>query len=298
MEGLEALVAEDIQRVERLASAFWPGPMTLIFRASSACPSLLVSESGRIGVRVPDHDELRGVIRALEAPLASTSANISGQKPFLTSEDLSRGMPGVDLVYPGRARGRRASTALDLSSGIPNILRKGGLSMASIESALEEEVGLTDDLPLNVLLICTGNTCRSTMAEWLMRARLPEDIRHRVDVRSAGTHAPEGSGLSPDVGLVLEEIGVDAQGFRCHELTREHIVWADVILGMEEQHVRAARNLGGGEKARLYGGSGYGAIQDPYGGPLDGYRETRDFLAQILDESWIPYIARKFKRTP
>src|SRR3989304_599722 len=95
----------------------------------------------------------------------------------------------------------------------------------------------------NVLLVCTGNTCRSAMAEGLLKRMLGESSLENVEVRSAGGLASGGSPASEGAVNVCSEIGVDLSRHRNSALTQQLVSWADVILCMEHYHAHAVSDL-------------------------------------------------------
>ncbi len=114
----------------RLARAFWPGPLTLVLPARPELPPVLLAGGTTVGVRIPDHDWLRELIRRLGHPLAATSANLSDRPPARTAEDVLEQLGGrIPLVIDdGPAREGEASTVVDCTGEVPRILRPGPLS--------------------------------------------------------------------------------------------------------------------------------------------------------------------------
>ncbi len=101
---------------------------------------------------------------------------------------------------------------------------------------------MTDEV-FRVLHVCTGNICRSPMAERLMRAGLARRLGPEADrfvVESAGTWGHTGSPMEPYAFSTLGEYGVDGQDFRARELVAEHVAGADLVLGATREHRAAA----------------------------------------------------------
>jgi tRNA threonylcarbamoyl adenosine modification protein (Sua5/YciO/YrdC/YwlC family) len=121
----------------RLADAFWPGPLTL---AVPKRPDVLhvVSAYPTIGLRVPDHDGARAVIRAAGGALAVTSANRSDAPNSLTAQEAADALgEAVSLVLDGgRCPGGQPSTVVDLSGDALRVVRQGPLSEADLRKAL------------------------------------------------------------------------------------------------------------------------------------------------------------------
>lgn len=126
---------EEVKRIAReiptvfwsLAEEFWPGPLTLVLKASPVLPPELLGHSQAIGVRLPAVPWLRELVKEAGFPLTATSANISGQKEidhFERIKDIFWGK--VDLIVDGgKTPGTRPSTVLDMTGEKPRILREG-----------------------------------------------------------------------------------------------------------------------------------------------------------------------------
>ncbi len=278
-----------------LARQFWPGPLTLVLPSTKDTPPGLVRE-GTVGIRVPDHPELRQLLAAMgPIPVASTSANPSGQPPVHTPHEVRDALgEAVDLVVEEPAGGQSPSTVVDLTGNEPVVLRKGAVPILALEDALGREVRLASDQTFHVLYLCTGNTCRSPMAEWITRHHLSPRIRSHVGIQSAGTAAFEGNPIHPDAARALEEIGIRVHAHRAQRLTQSLVAWADVIYGMEQMHVEAVRALGAGAKARLFGEKTVGEVPDPIGQGFMFYRMVRDALLRTIREVILPYLERKW----
>ncbi|HEU5171205.1 MAG TPA: low molecular weight protein arginine phosphatase [Gemmatimonadales bacterium] len=140
---------------------------------------------------------------------------------------------------------------------------------------------------MHILLVCTGNTCRSPVAEALLRAAL--STRSSLSVASAGTGAWEGAPVSEGAYLVGLEHGLDLSGHRARMLTRDLVAAADLVLTMSRHHAARVADLGGGDRVHLLGefagrAGPEGEVSDPFGGDLDDYRRTYAELEELAGE--------------
>jgi protein-tyrosine-phosphatase len=138
-----------------------------------------------------------------------------------------------------------------------------------------------------VVLVCTGNICRSPLAEALLRAALHERGVADVAVSSAGTGAWDGAPASEGAYLVGLERGLDLSGHRARLLTREVVDQADLILTMARHHRARVQELGGEGRVHVLGeyagrSPDEGEVSDPFGGDLDVYRQTCVELEQLV----------------
>jgi L-threonylcarbamoyladenylate synthase len=134
-----ALVARDLPPAAlRIAERFWPGPLTLVVPKHERVPDEVTAGGDTVAVRVPAHDLARALIRAAGAPLATTSANLSGRVNPVTAQEAAAQLVGrVSFVLDGgRCPGGIPSTLLDLTQAQPRILRQGPIGLEQILEAL------------------------------------------------------------------------------------------------------------------------------------------------------------------
>jgi L-threonylcarbamoyladenylate synthase len=123
-----------------LAEEFWPGPLTLVLKASSRLPEEILGPEGSVGIRLPALPWLRGLISKAAFPITGTSANISGEKEIETPGEVIASFSGkVDLIVDGgRTEGGLSSTVVDLTSPDPVILREGAVPRSILDGYLQE----------------------------------------------------------------------------------------------------------------------------------------------------------------
>jgi L-threonylcarbamoyladenylate synthase len=129
------LVARDLTpSALALAEHFWPGPLTLVVRRSTRLPYSVTAGSDTVAVRVPDHPVALSLIRAAGAPLATTSANLSGQAAGATAAEVAAQLAGrIALILDGGAcPGGVPSTIADVTGDEIVILRKGPLDIGRL----------------------------------------------------------------------------------------------------------------------------------------------------------------------
>ncbi len=132
-------VGTDIPAVaRRLADRFWPGPLTILVPKRLDLPEA-VSATSTVGVRVPDHEVARALLRAA-GPMAVTSANISGAQSPVTTREVYEQLGGrIPLILDGgRTPGGVPSTLVDCTTSELRVLREGPISLDALRSALDK----------------------------------------------------------------------------------------------------------------------------------------------------------------
>ena len=132
-----SLVAEGITETAwLLAERFWPGGLTLVLPKKANVPDVVSAGGSTVAVRVPDHPAPLALIAALGAPLAATSANLSGRPSPVTAQEVEAELGGrIELVLDGgRCPGGVPSTVLDLTTEPPTILRAGAIGVEEIRA--------------------------------------------------------------------------------------------------------------------------------------------------------------------
>ena len=137
----ESEVDRFIQQAEffkLVARKHWPAPLTLIGVSRPEVPSALTANTHSLGVRLPDEDNLRALVRACGGALTATSANVSGQPPARTAKEVENYFPaGIDLIIDGgEVTATEASTVLDVSSSEVRLVREGAVSREDLKEFL------------------------------------------------------------------------------------------------------------------------------------------------------------------
>ncbi|MDR9450121.1 MAG: low molecular weight protein arginine phosphatase [Acidimicrobiia bacterium] len=141
-------------------------------------------------------------------------------------------------------------------------------------------------LPATILFVCTGNICRSPLAEAVARRalvewfRVPDLSEIGLHTASAGTLAVEGRPATPEMRQVAGEIGLDLSTHRSSQLSPQAIADASLILAMEAHHLHWLRSHRAEAPAGLLGASD---IDDPYGLGLPEYRRARQEITAAVE---------------
>jgi protein-tyrosine phosphatase len=233
-----------------------------------------IAPTGFVGLRVPAHDLIIESMQFLPGPLALTSANLSGQPDAIYGKEVIQNLGDrLGLILDeGKCRYGQPSTVIKVEDNKATMLRVGVVS-EGVLSRLSSFI---------VLFVCTGNTCRSPMAEVLMQKHLADRLgcppdqldKHGVIVASAGLAAYPGGRAAAEAVATLEEKGLDLTGHVSQPLSDRLVEHADLILTMTAGHREAVIARWPTVRERVANLSLSGQdIADPIGGSEEIYRQ-------------------------
>ncbi len=142
-EDIGPLVETVSPACEWLMSSMWPGPLTIVMPAVDKLPVELTAGTGTIGVRLPNDENVRLLVRACGGRLTATSANPSHIEPAKSASDVDSYFPeGIDLIVDGGVvTATKPSTVIDMAGVSPRLIREGAVSRSALEDVLGIELG-------------------------------------------------------------------------------------------------------------------------------------------------------------
>ncbi len=280
---VERLGKDIPQEAWKVIDKFWPGPLTIILFATKLVPETIRGKNLTVGLRMPDNKIALALIDSSKTPIACSSANISGDKEPTISQKIMANLKGkIDLIIDGgKTKIGITSTVLDLTGKTPTIIRQGAINSKELLDVVNSK---------SILFVCTGNTCRSFMAEKLL-SKMVKEANLLDEVNSAGTSAINKGAVSSLALETLKKEGIEPDKAFSTSLTEKMIRKADLILVMEGYHKQRVLDILplANEKTFLlteYAGLGEKDILDPVGGSREGYEtcliEIKKCLSQTI----------------
>jgi len=263
----------------KLIDYCWPGPLTVVVPGNE--------EGQTIGVRMPNNSIALSLVQEAQCTIAAPSANIEGNPPPKTCKDALKDLDGLveAAIDGGTAYYGRASSVVDFTQPKPKVLREGAITQDDVDRITGTKT---------VLFICTGNSCRSVMAEYLLRKDLSN--RDNVEVISAGTSVFIRSSASAETISVLGREGVDATRHVAQPLTTILLKKSDLIFVMTKVHRQQVLERVPSVEKRIYLLREFASIDalegdhldvpDPMGRPAEAYEECmltiKDTMSKIV----------------
>jgi len=267
----------------KIIEFFIPGPLTVILKKKPRV--MLPLTTDKVGIRIPQHDFVLRLLSLYQKPLAVTSANISGEPPLTSPYDIVEHFTEVSIVVDGGVVYSLPSTVLDLTKTPPLVMRKGAVPILAIEKVYGRKVKLAGPLKFNVLFVCSGNTCRSPMAQGIFRTLI--NSRY-CEAQSAGTIAMAGLQAAHYARQAVKEYGASIDRHRTKYLDRELLDWADLILVMEYKHYEAVLEINSDAVVKTFllreyrHKTKYTEVPDPVGRDLAAYQQAAAFMYPTL----------------
>jgi len=280
-------------KARKLMQNAWPGPLTIVFeldeqdlqkQQSSLHRQVFESlyKDGSIGVRCPDNPIASILLRLSHNPVAAPSANVTGLDPATEPEQVLAQFEGrIDLLLDaGPCKYKKSSTVAKLGKTRLEILRTGVYSQDELEALST----------IKFLFVCTGNTCRSPMAEGMFRKYLAEKLQCEFDqldrmgykVSSAGIMNMGAAPASAEAIIACEDRRIDIKAHKSNILSPQLIEESDFIFAMEQIHcdrVKAMRPAATNKCTLLAENE---EIPDPIGQSQEFFNNCADLIEKAV----------------
>jgi protein-tyrosine phosphatase len=282
-------------KAQKLIQNAWPGPLTIVFELDQndideqyknleeeVFRNLYKNSS--IGIRCPHNPIASMLLQQTNCPVVAPSANITGQPPAINGGQVLEQLSGrIDLLLDaGPCNYKKSSTVVKIGKKKLELLRSGFYSMEELETRST----------IKFLFVCTGNTCRSPMAEGIFRKYLAEKLQCNVDdldkmgykVNSAGIIGSSGYPASAEAVTACADMGVDIKAHRNKALSKELIEESDIIFAMEQIHRDRVIALDRKAAKRCLLLAGDTGIPDPIGHPQRFYNNCAKLIERFVQK--------------
>jgi len=282
-------------KAKKLIRNAWPGPLTIVFELDRKDIGILrynldgevlksLYKDNSIGVRCPENLIASMLLQQTKNPVVAPSANITGRPPAIQADQVLDQLSGkIDLLLDaGPCKYKKSSTVVKIGKKGLEVLRPGYYSQAELEELSQ----------VKFLFVCTGNTCRSPMAEGIFRKYLAEKLQCNVDdlgkmgykINSAGIIGSVGYPASPEAVAACAAMGVDIKAHRSKALSIELIEESDIVFAMERIHRDRVIALDSKASEKCWLLAGNAGVPDPIGHPQEFYNNCAKLIERFVQK--------------